>query len=206
MDYRTPVLILDDFSPEVMRKRGDGTWITNLKLWADRYPFVAETKGGSFKTRPQVVIVTSNYSLEDCMSGIENISWDQDVLPLLDRFKQFKFTNVVHEQSDSAGNITGYDITDPTPHIYVPPENGCAMGFLPPPSIAVQPVLTTPCPITKESVLLNGPPNLKRVRLERRASNRSDDEDEDDEIIVVPPTQVMDDTYSQAMCCSQPRD
>lgn len=54
-------LLLDDFGPKQCYYLG---WY--IKRWADVYPFPIETKGGGKDIRPKHIIITSNYTIEQC--------------------------------------------------------------------------------------------------------------------------------------------
>ena len=47
--------------------------VSYLKIWADRYPFRAECKGSSLMARPKRIVVTSNYSIDQCFTNQEDI-------------------------------------------------------------------------------------------------------------------------------------
>lgn len=61
---------------------------SSLKIWADRYPFPAEIKGGKLnRIRPVKIIVLSNYSPEQCFTQVE------DLEPIRRRFRVIHFPN-----------------------------------------------------------------------------------------------------------------
>ena len=58
------IVIIEEINPDYCSKNA-----AEIKTWFDIYPFPCEFKGGSFKQiRPQYMIITSNYSVEECFS------------------------------------------------------------------------------------------------------------------------------------------
>lgn len=74
------VVVIEEWAPK------NEMTASGLKIWADRYPFSCEVKGGSIRRiRPRKIIVTSNYSMEQCFERVE------DLEPLKRRFKEVYF-------------------------------------------------------------------------------------------------------------------
>lgn len=61
----------------------------HLKIWGDRYAFIAESKGSSRYIRPKIICVTSNWKPQDI--------WDDEstLAPILRRFKVVHFKSIV---------------------------------------------------------------------------------------------------------------
>lgn len=59
-------VIIDEYAPEHSKYM-----IPFMKKWVDRWSFSAEVKGGRVVLRPPLIIVTSNYSIEECFQGID---------------------------------------------------------------------------------------------------------------------------------------
>lgn len=63
------VIICDDFGPVQCRYLG---WY--MKRWGDVYPFPMESKGGGKMIRPRHIIVTSQYTINECFEDPETIA------------------------------------------------------------------------------------------------------------------------------------
>lgn len=75
-------VLIDEFAPE------HAQFMTQfMKKWVDRWTFSAEFKGGRTVIRPQKIIVTSNYAIDECFSGI-------DLEAMRSRFEVIHMTDV----------------------------------------------------------------------------------------------------------------
>lgn len=89
-----PCVIIDEWSPHASKELVD-----LMKQWCDIWPFPAETKNGTTCIRPKKIIVTSNYTIQDCFGP------SQDVLPLLRRFTVRHFNVPYVAPSDASVDV-----------------------------------------------------------------------------------------------------
>lgn len=83
------VVIIEDFD------RKHDVLAHHMKIWADRYPFPAEVKGGSMTIRPRKIIVTSNYHPKDIWTN------PSDLEPILRRFQCIKFLTLAQHRANT---------------------------------------------------------------------------------------------------------
>jgi len=60
------VVILDDYEPLLHLGH-------HLKIWADEYPFIGETKGGAVRMRPRLLVITSQYTIEESFEDAKTV-------------------------------------------------------------------------------------------------------------------------------------
>lgn len=88
------VVIIEEWSPK------NEVTASALKIWADRYPFTAQIKGGVLqKIRPAKIIVISNYALNDCFPD------SRDAEPIARRFRQIRFPSNMSQAADAADSF-----------------------------------------------------------------------------------------------------
>jgi len=84
------VVVFDDVDPDI------GKWAGRfLKIWGDQYPFISDVKGGSIFIRPHKVIVTSQYTIDECFPGqqqtIDAITRRFKLIEFLDREEEYEY-------------------------------------------------------------------------------------------------------------------
>lgn len=86
-------VIIDDMDPGHSQSYG-----RLLKIWADAYPFIGETKGGAMRLRPRRIVVTSQYCIRDVFDDQETY------LAIRRRFEEKLFspfsTNALFKEED----------------------------------------------------------------------------------------------------------
>lgn len=85
---KQPFVIMDDFD------KGHIHLGHHLKIWADRYAFLAESKGSAHQIRPEKIIITSNYHPSDIWGNEP-----QTLEPILRRFRITQFNNKLAQSS-----------------------------------------------------------------------------------------------------------
>lgn len=85
------LVVIEEWSP------GNSMTAQSLKVWADRYPFTGQIKGGTLqKIRPKKIIVLSNYEIGHCFPE------PRDHEPLERRFKTLRFPEDLPEAKTRA--------------------------------------------------------------------------------------------------------
>lgn len=80
------IVALEEVSPKTVEHLA-----SRIKVWADRYPFSGEIKGGKMEgLRPGKIIVLSNYTIDQCFPNME------DAEPIKRRFRVVNFDKPWH--------------------------------------------------------------------------------------------------------------
>jgi hypothetical protein len=81
----TRAVIIEDYPP----LPAGNVLSHHLKIWGDRYPFIAEVKNSGVQCEPGrwFLIITSNYPIEQC------ITMEEDVEAVKRRFREIQMTN-----------------------------------------------------------------------------------------------------------------
>lgn len=75
------IVVMDDMDPDHSCLRH------HIKRWADRYPFIGETKGGAISIRPKKFVITSQYSIEQMFKNKDGTPDVETIAAIRRRFE-----------------------------------------------------------------------------------------------------------------------
>lgn len=91
------VVVIDEMPPKI-----DDELLRNLKIWADRHIFTAELKGSSIQIRPSMIVVTSNWTIEQSLA---HHSDDTHIKAMLKRYYPIHFSEYRKYNKDQLNTI-----------------------------------------------------------------------------------------------------
>lgn len=91
-----PVALLEDLDPDQCKYIA-----RHLKLWMDKFAFVGENKGGSMQIRPEKIVITSQYEIDECFNERDAAAIKRRCIQR--RMENFKVVEVVAQAQPKKG-------------------------------------------------------------------------------------------------------
>ena len=79
----------------------------HLKIWADRWGFIGETKGGAVAPNHRWLVVTSNYSIHEILKDLEDRQLAQAITR---RFKRYEMLSRDEVRDFESGQVITPDL------------------------------------------------------------------------------------------------
>lgn len=141
-------IIIEDADPESCARMAH-----LFKVWTDHYPFPCEIKGSAMVIRPKLIIVTSNYTVEQCFPNA------QDTPAMWRRFEEWEFTKLgkapVLQNRQVVACGPGETSVFRTPQVVKPWANVVYAELRPPALVRTKRVASPPDVVERQPVFTN---------------------------------------------------